>query len=91
MKLAQLLPAGQDLDLTEKRNMVREFVSKDGTTIQLNVSSSRMYKDDATGINIITLKDLSEIQGLKIDADHGERGRDHAALPPGAGRNVHGG
>ena len=25
-----------------------------------------MYKDDATGINIITLKDLSEISGLKI-------------------------
>ncbi|HEY3422353.1 MAG TPA: DUF835 domain-containing protein, partial [Methanocellaceae archaeon] len=66
MKLAQLLPAGQELDLTEKSNMVREFVSKDGTTIQLNVSSSRMYKDDATGINIITLKDLSEIRGLKI-------------------------
>ncbi len=66
MKLSQLLPAGQDLDLTEKRNLVREFVSKDGSTTQLNVSSSRMYKDDATGINIITLKDLSEIRGLKI-------------------------
>ncbi len=66
MKLTQLLPAGQELDLTEKRNIVRGFVSKDGVTIQLNVSSSRMYKDDATGINIITLKDLSEISGLKI-------------------------
>ena len=66
MKLAQLLPAGQDLDLTEKRNIVREFVSRDDTIIQLNVSSSRMFKDDSTGINIITLKDLSEISGLKI-------------------------
>lgn len=66
MKLSQLLPAGQELDLAEKRNIVREFVSRDGTTIQLNVSSSRMYKDDIVGVNIITLKDLSEISGLKI-------------------------
>ncbi len=64
-KLSSLLPKG-DIDLAAFKSSIMDFRSKDGATVQLNVSISRINKSDADSDYIITLKDLSEISGLKI-------------------------
>ena len=61
-----ILPGGDRLELEENRGFVRDFVASDGKGIQLNISMSRLYKDDTKSSYIITLKNLSEISGLKI-------------------------
>ena len=64
-KLSSLLPKG-DIDLAAFKSSIMDFRSKDGATVQLNVSISRINKSDVDSDYIITLKDLSEISGLKI-------------------------
>ncbi len=64
-KLSSLLPKG-DFDLAAVKSSVMDFRSKDGAVVQLNVSISRINKNDVDSDYIITLKDLSEISGLKI-------------------------
>ncbi len=64
--IAVIMPGGERLELEEDSSFVRDFVARDDTGIQLNISMSRLYKDDAKSSYIITLKNLSEINGLKI-------------------------
>jgi hypothetical protein len=67
MNVRQLLPPGAPgLVLADDRSYVRDFQRKDGTTITLNISTSRFESGDVPGGFIIALKDLSEISGLKI-------------------------
>jgi PAS domain S-box-containing protein len=61
-----LLPPGSVLDLGDSKSYVREFKSKDGSLITLNISTSKLYRDGVTGGYIITLKNLSEISGISI-------------------------
>ncbi len=61
-----LLPAGSTLGLGESKSYVREFKCKDGSLITLNISTSKMYRDGVRSGFIITLKDLSEISGLRV-------------------------
>ena len=64
--VTSLLPDNADIDLAERKNYVREFRCKDGTVITLNISTSTLFRDGRKSGFIITLKDLSEITGLKI-------------------------
>lgn len=66
MNMRQLMPGSADLALASNRSYVREFLRKDGSTITLNISTSSFEASDLPGGYIITLKDLSEIIGLKI-------------------------
>jgi PAS domain S-box-containing protein len=61
-----LLPAGSTLGLGESKSYVREFKCKDGSLITLNISTSKLYRDGVRSGYIITLKDLSEISGLRV-------------------------
>jgi len=61
-----LLPAGSTLGLGESKSYVREFKCKDGSLVTLNISTSKLYRDGVRGGYIITLKDLSEISGLRV-------------------------
>ncbi len=64
--MTSLLPDNADLDLAESKNYVREFRSKDGTVVTLNISTATLFREGRKNGFIITLKDLSEITGLKI-------------------------
>jgi len=64
-KLPSLLAKGE-VDLATTKSYVQDFVTKDGIVVQLSVSVSRMNDSDAGSDYIVTLKDLSEISGLKI-------------------------
>lgn len=64
--ISSLLPSGADIQLDFNKSYVREFIARDGRMITLNISTSRLYRDDIKNGYIITLKDLSEISGLKI-------------------------
>ncbi|MCD1296159.1 hypothetical protein CUJ83_14240 [Methanocella sp. CWC-04] len=64
--LSSLLPDGSMPELDETKSYVREFKCSDGSEITLNISTSRLYKDNIEFGFIITLKNLSEIVGLKI-------------------------
>jgi PAS domain S-box-containing protein len=64
--MTSLLPDNADLDLAESKNYVREFRCKDGTVITLNISTATLFREGRKNGFIITLKDLSEITGLKI-------------------------
>ncbi|CAJ37246.1 PAS domain S-box protein [Methanocella arvoryzae] len=61
-----LLPPGTTLDLGDSKSYVREFKCKDGSVIKLTTSTARLYKDGIKSGFIITLKDLSEISGLRV-------------------------
>ncbi|OPY25405.1 MAG: sensory histidine kinase AtoS [Methanocella sp. PtaU1.Bin125] len=61
-----LLPAGSTLAPDDSKSYVREFKCKDGSLVTLNISTSKLYRDGARGGYIITLKDLSEISGLRV-------------------------
>ncbi|HUL61466.1 MAG TPA: DUF835 domain-containing protein, partial [Methanocella sp.] len=61
-----LLPEGSTLDLGESKSYVREFRCKDGSLITLNISTAKLDRDGARGGFVITLKDLSEISGLRV-------------------------
>ena len=61
-----LLPPGTTLDLGDSKSYVKEFKSKDGSVIKLTTSTARLYKDGVKSGFIITLKDLSEISGLRV-------------------------
>jgi two-component system cell cycle response regulator len=50
----------------ESKSYVREFKCKDGSLITLNISTSRLYRDGVRSGFVITLKDLSEITGLRV-------------------------
>lgn len=65
--LSALLPNGE-VNLAATKSYVQEFSARDGSPLQLSVSVSRL-NGDTTGVAkdyIVTLKDLSEISGLKI-------------------------
>jgi|AGTN01.2.fsa_nt_gi PAS domain S-box/PAS domain S-box/PAS domain S-box len=64
--MTSLLPDNAELDLAENKNYVREFRCKDGTVITLNISTATLFREGRKSGFIITLKDLSEIAGLKI-------------------------
>jgi PAS domain S-box-containing protein len=64
--IGTLLPAGSRLDPVESKSYVREFKCKDGSLITLNISTSRLYRDGVRSGFVITLKDLSEITGLRV-------------------------
>ncbi|OPY25578.1 MAG: putative diguanylate cyclase [Methanocella sp. PtaU1.Bin125] len=67
MNVKQLLPPGVDeIVLAGDRSYVRDFMRKDGSRITLNISTSRFESGDVPGGYIITLKDLSEIVGLRV-------------------------
>ena len=66
MNLRQLMPGGEDAAPAGNRSYVRDFLQKDGMAITLNISTSSLESGDVPGGCIITLKDLSEIVGLKI-------------------------
>ncbi len=66
MNISVILPANDKLELGENQNFVRNFKASDGTSLSLNISMSRMYKDDVKSSYIVTLKNLFEINGLKI-------------------------
>jgi len=61
-----ILPVGDHIDIVDNKSYVREFRSKNNSLITLNISSSRIYKEDPNSDYIVTLKNLSEIQGLRI-------------------------
>ncbi len=61
-----LLPAGSTLGLGDSKSYVREFKCKDGSLVTLNISTSKLYRDGVRSGYIITLKDLSEISGLRV-------------------------
>jgi two-component system cell cycle response regulator len=55
-----------DLEIEYKKDFPRNFVKKDGTEISLSVSTSvQLLEGEQRGL-IVTLKDLSELQGLFI-------------------------
>jgi PAS domain S-box-containing protein len=64
--VTSLLPDNADIDLAESKNYVREFRSKDGTVVTLNISTATLFREGRKNGIIITLKDLSAITGLKI-------------------------
>ncbi len=64
--LSTLLPPGATFRLEAARSYVREFRRKDDTLINLNISAARLSRSDISDGFIITLKDLSDIAGLKI-------------------------
>jgi PAS domain S-box-containing protein len=64
--IGTLLPAGSRLEPGEGKSYVREFKGKDGSLITLNISTSRLYRDGVRSGYVITLKDLSEITGLRV-------------------------
>lgn len=64
--ITSLLPDNADIDLAERKNYVREFRCKDGTVVTLNISTATLFREGRKNGFIITLKDLSEITGLKI-------------------------
>ncbi len=64
--MSTLLPTGSDIRIDTARSYVREFRCKDNTLISLNISAARLSRSDINDGFIITLKDLSEISGLKI-------------------------
>ncbi len=64
--LSTLLPQGATFKLEAARSYVREFRRKDDTLINLNISAARLSRSDISDGFIITLKDLSDIAGLKI-------------------------
>jgi PAS domain S-box-containing protein len=64
--VTSLLPDNADIDLAERKNYVREFRCKDGTVVTLNISTSTLFREGRKNGFIITLKDLSEITGLRI-------------------------
>ena len=64
--VTSLLPDNADIDLAERKNYVREFRCKDSTVVTLNISTSTLFREGRKNGFIITLKDLSEITGLKI-------------------------
>jgi PAS domain S-box-containing protein len=64
--IGTLLPADSRLEPGESKSYVREFKCKDGSLITLNISTSRLYRDGIRSGFVITLKDLSEITGLRV-------------------------
>jgi PAS domain S-box-containing protein len=64
--ITSLLPDNAEINLAESKNYVREFRSKDGSVVTLNISTSTLFREGRKNGFIITLKDLSEITGLKI-------------------------
>ncbi len=64
--VTSLLPDNADIDLAVRKNYVREFRCKDGTVVTLNISTSTLFREGRKNGFIITLKDLSEITGLRI-------------------------
>jgi PAS domain S-box-containing protein len=64
--ITSLLPDNAEINLGESKNYVREFRSKDGSVVTLNISTSTLFREGRKNGFIITLKDLSEITGLKI-------------------------
>ncbi|HUL61706.1 MAG TPA: DUF835 domain-containing protein, partial [Methanocella sp.] len=67
MNVRQLLPPGAaGLTLAGDRSYVRDFMRKDGVVVPLNISTARFESEEVQDGYIIALKDLSEIDGLKI-------------------------
>ena len=64
--ITALLPDKADINLGESKNYVREFKAKDGAVVTLNISTSTLFREGRKSGFIITLKDLSEITGLRI-------------------------
>jgi PAS domain S-box-containing protein len=64
--LSTLLPEGASIRIDTARSYVREFRCKDDRLISLNISAARLSRSDINDGFIVTLKDLSEISGLKI-------------------------
>jgi PAS domain S-box-containing protein len=65
--ISTLLPAGSRLEPGgEGKSYVREFKGKDGSLVTLNISTSRLYREGVRSGFVITLKDLSEITGLRV-------------------------
>lgn len=64
--ISMILPVGDRIDIMDNKSYVREFRSKADSLIMLNISTSRIYKENLNSDYIITLKNLSDIQGLRI-------------------------
>ncbi len=69
--LSKILPVGQSLNVADRKNYPMHFVNKMGVDIPVAVSTSiHLFKDRKSGMQeqgmIITLRDLSELQGLSI-------------------------
>lgn len=77
--ITSLLPEDSEIDLGIANNYVREFKCKDGTIVTLNISTSTIFREGHNNGFIVTLKDLSEIAGLKI-APHMEKAVETAQL-----------
>lgn len=64
--LSKVVPGWMDLEIAAKKDFLLDFVKKDGTEIPISVSTSlQLFKGERRGL-IVTLKDLSELQGLLI-------------------------
>lgn len=64
--ISVILPPGALLDIVDNKSYVREFRTKTNSLITLNISSSSIYKEDLNSDYIVTLKNLSEIHGLRV-------------------------
>lgn len=64
--ISTILPDGEKVSLEAGKSYVRQFIAKDGVHMPLNISMSDLYRDDTKSGFIVTLKDLSEIAGLRI-------------------------
>jgi PAS domain S-box-containing protein len=64
--VSTILPVGAGSDILESKNYVREFRTKTDSLITLNISASKIYKENLNSDYIITLKNLSEIKGMRI-------------------------
>ncbi len=64
--LSMAISGRQDLEIADKKDILLDFVKKDGTEIPIGVSTSvQLFKGEQSGL-IVTLKDLSELKGLLI-------------------------
>ncbi|WP_424357080.1 DUF835 domain-containing protein [Methanocella sp. MCL-LM] len=61
-----ILPVGDRIDIMDNKSYVREFRTRTDSLIMLNISTSRIYKENLNSDYIVTLKNLSEIHGLRI-------------------------
>jgi PAS domain S-box-containing protein len=65
-KIAEILPISPDSELGIDKSYIKEYVLKDGRHATLNISTNKLYRDDAKSNYIITVKDLSGISGINI-------------------------
>ncbi|UGV41235.1 DUF835 domain-containing protein [Methanococcoides orientis] len=65
--MSKLVLDNQNIEFTDKKDMIIGFLKKNGDSIDLNVSTSLIKKNDDEKELIINLQNISELRGLLID------------------------